>query len=176
MLIGEKVALRARAESDVAVLHEELYEDVVMRSRADSRPWQPVSVESGQSPFRVREPMADAAVFSVVERAGGELAGEALLWGIQTHSRAAHIGISLRPSFRGRGLGADVVRLLCRYAFEVRGLNRVQVETLSDNAAMIATARRAGFTVEGTIREAGWVLGRFADEVVLGLLAREWKG
>ncbi|MFJ1755971.1 GNAT family N-acetyltransferase [Kitasatospora sp. NPDC088134] len=176
MLLGERVALRARIESDVPVLHEELYGDVATRSRSDSRPWRPVPLESGQSPYRVRPPEDGFAEFSVLERAGGaatggELAGEALLWGIDAHHRMAHIGLSLRPSFRGRGLAADVVAVLCRYGFETLGLHRLQIETLADNAAMIATARRNGFAVEGTLREAAWVSGRFVDEVVLGLLS-----
>ena len=56
------------------------------------------------------DPTDDAACFSVVQLADDELAGEALLWGIDLHNRSAHIGISLRPAFRGRGLGTDVLR------------------------------------------------------------------
>ena len=80
MLRGEKVDLRSRSDADVAVLHAELYDDVPTRSRADSRPWVPLSADSPASPYRAAEPAADVAVFSVVECAGGELAGEALLW------------------------------------------------------------------------------------------------
>ncbi|MFJ1792299.1 GNAT family N-acetyltransferase [Kitasatospora griseola] len=171
MLIGEKVLLRARQESDVAVLHAELYEDVAVRTRTDGRPWRPLPVEA--SPFRAAG-AEEPAVFSAVERASGELAGAAVLWGVNTHHRSAHLGMSLRPAVRGRGLGTDVVRVLCRYGFEVRGLHRLRVDTLADNTAMIGAAERAGFRVEGTMRGAAWVSGRFVDEVVLGLLAEEW--
>ncbi|MGW4379512.1 GNAT family N-acetyltransferase [Kitasatospora sp. NPDC004531] len=171
MLIGEKVLLRARQESDVAVLHGELYEDVATRARTDGRPWRPLPVEA--SPFQGPGP-ENAAVFSAVERAGGELAGAAVLWGVDTHHRSAHLGLSLRPAMRWRGLGTDVVRVLCRYGFEVCGLHRLQVDTLADNTAMIGAAERAGFHVEGTMRGAAWVTGRFVDEVVLGMLAEEW--
>jgi RimJ/RimL family protein N-acetyltransferase len=123
----------------------------------------------------VSGPDDHAACFSVVELATGELAGEALLWNIDLHNRAAHIGISLLPAFRGRGLGADVVRVLCRYGFAIRGLHRLQAETLADNDAMIHAAGRAGFRREGTLRRSAWVSGDFADEVMLGLLATEWK-
>jgi RimJ/RimL family protein N-acetyltransferase len=166
--------LRARHDSDIPVLHAELYEDVETRVRADSRPWQPIPPGSG-SPYVVTGPDNHAACFSVVELATGELAGEALLWGIDLHNRAAHVGISLLPACRGRGLGADVVRVLCRYGFAIRGLHRLQAETLSTNNAMIQAACRAGFTREGTLRRAAWVDGEFADEVILGLLAAEWK-
>jgi RimJ/RimL family protein N-acetyltransferase len=165
--------LRVRHDSDIPVLHAELYDDVQTRVRADSRPWQPIPPGSG-SPYVVTGPDDHAACFSVVELATGELAGEALLWGIDLHNRGAHIGISLRPAFRGRGLGADVVRVLCRYGFAIRGLHRLQAETLSTNNAMIRAANRAGFTREGTLRRAAWVDGEFADEVILGLLAVEW--
>lgn len=176
MLTGEVAVLRARHDSDVAVLDAELLDDVATRSRSDARPWRPVPPGSAASPFRVTDPRDDPAVFSVVELASGELAGEALLWGVDTHNRMAHLGLSLRPSFRGRGLGVDTVRLLCRYGFEVRGMHRLQVDTLAGNDAMIRAATRAGFTREGTLRQAAWVTGAFADEVILGQLMPEWLG
>jgi RimJ/RimL family protein N-acetyltransferase len=171
---GERIGLRARHESDVPVLHAELYDDVAMRSRTDSRPWRPISPGSAHAPHAMVEPSDELASFSVVELASQELAGEALLWAIDTHNRTAHIGISLRPSFRGRGLGADVLDTLCLYAFTVRGLHRLQVDTLADNASMLAAAERVGFVREGTLRSAAWVYGGRVDEVVLGLLAQEW--
>jgi RimJ/RimL family protein N-acetyltransferase len=110
-----------------------------------------------------------------VELTGNELAGEALLWGIDLHNRTAHLGISLRPVFHGRGLGTDVIRVLCHYGFAVRGLHRLQIETLTDNAAMIRIAANAGFTQEGVLRNSAWVSGDFVDEVILGLLVTEWR-
>jgi RimJ/RimL family protein N-acetyltransferase len=174
MLRGDKVGLRARHETDVPVLQSELYDDVATRSRADSRPWRPVSPGSSASPYRIADPTDDVACFSAVELSGNELAGEALLWGIDSHNRTAHLGISLRPAFRGRGLGTDVVRVLCTYGFAIRGLQRLQVETLADNTGMIAAATRVGFAREGILRRSAWVNGDFADEVILGLLAIEW--
>lgn len=175
MIHGEKIGLRARRESDVPVLQSELYDDVATRSRADSRPWRPIPPGSGQSPYAVAEPSDEAACFSVVElESQEELVGEALLWGIDTHSRTAHIGISLRPAFRGRGLGVDVLQALCEYGFAVRGLQRLQIETLTDNTPMIAAATRVGFTREGTLRHSAWVYGAYADEAILGLLANDW--
>jgi RimJ/RimL family protein N-acetyltransferase len=176
MLRGRKIGLRARQQGDVAVLHAELYEDVATRSRADSHPWRPIPAESAASPFAPGDTDDAAACFSVVELASGELAGDALLWGIDLHNRAAHVGLSLRPTFRGRGLGTDVVCVLCSYGFTIRGLHRLQVDTLADNAAMIRAASRAGFVEEGRLRRSAWVSGEFADEVILGMLASEWHG
>ncbi|GAB3727985.1 GNAT family N-acetyltransferase [Nocardiopsis nanhaiensis] len=51
----------------------------------------------------------------------------------------------------------------------------MQVETLADNAAMLSAAERNGFVREGMLRSSAWALGEFMDEVLLGLLADEWK-
>ncbi|HXY44078.1 MAG TPA: GNAT family protein [Acidimicrobiales bacterium] len=175
MLRGERVALRARIESDVAILHTELYDDVHTRSRADGRPWRPISPDAPAAPYRISDPTDDWAAFSVVELTDGHpLAGEAILWGIDLHHRRAHIGVSLRPAFRGRGLAADAVKVLCEYAFVVRGLHRVAIETLRDNVAMLRTAEQTGFVREGVLRKAAWVNGEFLDEVIFGLLVEEW--
>jgi RimJ/RimL family protein N-acetyltransferase len=176
VLTGEKVHLRARRAEDVAVLHADLYDDVVTRARADSRPWRPWPT-ANDSPYTPSAPTGpgDPAIFTIVTRDGDEVAGEGLLWGIDLHSRVAHVGVSLRPAMRGRGLGGDTVRVLCRYGFVVRGFHRLQVDTLADNHAMIRAAQRIGFVPEGTMRRSAWVLGEFLDEVVLGLLAEEWQ-
>ena len=177
MLRGELVGLRARSEDDGRILHAELYNDTDTWVRSDTRPWVPVPFGPGSPHWTGDEaPSAsDAAVFAVTELATGELAGEALLWGIDLHNRSGHLGLSLRPACRGRGLGGDTVRVLCRYGFAVRGLRRLQLETLTDNHAMIAAAERAGFTREGVTRSSGWVNGRWADDVIFGLLDTEFS-
>ena len=177
MLRAGKVGLRARDEADVAVLHAELYEDIATRTQADSRPWRPIPSGSAASPYAVSfsAPRDDVACFSVVELDTGELAGEALLWAIDLHNRTAHLGLSLRPAYRGRGLGTDVVAALCDYGFACRGLHRLQVDTLASNTAMIGAASRNGFGHEGRLRRSAWVNGTFADEVILGMLATDWS-
>lgn len=175
MIHSGSIGLRARHDSDIPVLHSELYDDVLTRSRSDGRAWRPIAPGSALSPYAMGEPSDSSDDFSVVELSTLELAGEASLWKIDRHNRSAHLGISLRPDFRGRGLGADVVHALCEYGFAVLGMRRLQIETLSDNHAMIKAATGAGFTLEGTLRRAAWVYGVFIDEVVFGLLSEEWN-
>jgi RimJ/RimL family protein N-acetyltransferase len=152
-LRGAHVAFRARHPDDIPILQAELYDDVETRAQADSRPWRPIPPDPSLSPYAVAD-ADDAAFFSVVTVREGELVGEALLWGIDLHNRLGHLGLALRPAFRGRGWSTEVLELLCRYGFDVRGLNRLQLETPESNKPMIAAATRAGFDVEGTLRQA----------------------
>ncbi|WP_406435445.1 GNAT family N-acetyltransferase [Streptomyces sp. NBC_00631] len=175
MLRGDRVGLRARHEEDIPVLRAELWDDAVNSSRADSRPWRPVAPGSNDARLTVDHGGEDVVRFSVVELAGGTLAGSATLWGIDTHNRCAHIGLGLLPAARGKGYGTDVVAVLCHYGFVVRGLRRLQIETLADNTAMLRAAERNGFAREGVLRSSAWVMGEFLDEVLLGLLAGEWR-
>ncbi|RKN39021.1 GNAT family N-acetyltransferase [Streptomyces hoynatensis] len=175
MLKGTKVGLRARHEDDIPILQAELYDDAVTHSRAQGSPWRPFTPGSKHSPVMVNDTDQGIASFSVVELDGGTLVGTATLWGIDTHNRSAHIGLGLLPSARGKGYGTDVVAVLCHYGFVVRGLHRLQIETLADNAAMLRSAERNGFVREGVLRSSSWVLGEFLDEVLLGLLAEDWK-
>jgi RimJ/RimL family protein N-acetyltransferase len=63
--------------------------------------------------------------------------------------------------------------VLCHYGFVVRGLHRLQIETLADNDAMLHAAERAGFTREGVLREAMVTGTGRADAVLFSLLASE---
>jgi RimJ/RimL family protein N-acetyltransferase len=173
MLHGQVIGLRARLDSDIEVFEAEMLNDWQTRIRTDERPWRPIAPGSADSPYRSGD-RDEVVRFSVVELATSELAGAAVLWGIDLHNRSAHLGLGLRATFRGRHLGTDLVRVLVRYGFALRGLYRLQIETLADNHAMIGAARRAGFVREGTLRQSAWIDGAFADVVVYGLLVPDW--
>ena len=175
MLRGELTGLRAPTDSDIEVFETELLTDVETRMRATGRPWLPVAPGASDSPYRQAHDRDAAVRFSVVELATADLAGEAVMSHIDLHNRHAEIGLVLRPAFRGRHLGTDVVRVLCHYGFTIRGLHRLQITTLADNHPMIAAAAAAGFVLEGTTRDAAWINGAFADGVTLSLLDREWS-
>src|SRR4051812_40662784 len=98
MLRGAKVGLRAPHDEDIPILLTELYDDVAGSSRADGRPWRPITPGSAD-PRLVPDDRAEGHVpFSVVELDSGTLVGTATLWGIDNHHRFAHIGLGLLPA------------------------------------------------------------------------------
>jgi RimJ/RimL family protein N-acetyltransferase len=177
MLKGRLVGLREERREDVEALFE-MDADAEHASLADSRPFRPVSLASRQAQYdkRQTEPDVETAFFMIQRLADetGAAVGDVGLWRIDPHHRSAHLGISLLPSARGQGLGRDAIEVICRYGFEIRGLERLSLETLEVNAAMQATALGCGFVEEGRLRSASWYCGRRVDEVLYGLLAGEW--
>ncbi|MEP6696829.1 MAG: GNAT family protein [Pseudonocardiales bacterium] len=185
MLRGKQICLRARLRRDIEVLHEPLRDDPELWMLTDNDPWTPQSLDGALAKFDKRQEeeqtrFVDFTVEMLVNAgdtlAAGRVVGDACLWGVDLHARSAHIGLTLIAEARGHGIGRETVDLLVDYAFRIRGLHRLQCETHSDNAAMVATAEAAGFGIEGHLQEAGWRSGRYIDETVLGLLAADWKG
>jgi uncharacterized protein len=178
MLKGRVVGLREQRREDAETLFP-LYSDAEHVSLASSRPFRPQTVAARQAEFDKRQAEPDpATAFFTIQRQDDETSaalGDAGLWGIDSHNRSAHVGISLLPSARGQGLGRDAVEVVCRFGFEVLGLERLALETLSVNAPMQATALACGFVEEGRLRSAAWFLGRRVDEVLYGMLVDEWR-
>jgi RimJ/RimL family protein N-acetyltransferase len=173
VLRGEAVLLRAQTADDIPALTE-IRADVDTWVNSQDEPYVPVPVDAARKRFTDRlgqDPPADVAWFAVQTLADGALVGSAGLWGLSEFFRAAHVGITLAPAARGRGVGTDVLRVLADYAFRLRGLHRLGLETLASNIGMQRAAAAVGFREEGRLREHAFVAGRFDDVVMYGLLA-----
>ena len=178
MLEGRLVGLREQRRDDVEVMHA-LHADPDHVAIADTHPFypRPLAAKLAQYDRRLTETDDAVAPFTVqrLDDPVGACVGTTVLWSIDRHHRSAHIGVSLVPSVRGQGLGRDAVAVVCRYGFEVLGLERLSLETLAVNTAMQRTALACGFVEEGRLRSAAWYLGRRVDDVLYGLLADEWR-
>ena len=183
MLSGRIVTLRALRRDDLAIVYPELDDDPVLHATANLTPWRPLPAGRRVAAFDQeiaagadRAESAGAEKFAVQRRDDpmGRPIGTAVVWGIDQHQRIAHLGLRLLAGVRGQGLGRDVLYALCRYAFQVRDLHRVQLETLASNLAMQRAALAAGFDLEGRLRESAYLMGRREDELVYGLLAAAW--
>jgi RimJ/RimL family protein N-acetyltransferase len=110
-----------------------------------------------------------------VDPVGTAVIGMAGLWAIDHFNRRAHVSLVLLPEWRGKGFGADMLTLLCRYAFRLRDLRRLELETLERNGAMRSLAERCGFSAEGRLRRRDYDAGRWSDVLVYGLLAEDLR-
>lgn len=77
------------------------------------------------------------------------------------------------PACLGQGYGTEAIRLALAYAFR-SGLRRVSLRVLASNARAIACYRKCGFVEEGRERETACADGIRQDDIVMGLLDREF--
>jgi ribosomal-protein-serine acetyltransferase len=101
------------------------------------------------------------------------LAGAASLR-INGYARSGEIGYWIGRDHEGRGLITKTVAALLDEAFGPLGIDRVTLHTDPANERSRAVARRLGFVEEATLRQATAFPDERRDEVVYGLMAREW--
>jgi len=93
---------------------------------------------------------------------------------IDWRNRRAELGYWLAREFEGRGVVTDACRLFIIRLFDEMDLNRVEIRCAAGNTKSIAIPRRLGFKLEGTLRDAELVNGRYHDLLVYGMLKSEW--
>ncbi len=109
-------------------------------------------------------------------RRNGEIAGTVSVSGFNRMMLLAEIGYLVAPEHRGRGVGAAAVRLLIDQLFPRTPLRKLIAFVQEDNLASRRLLERLGFSCEGLLREHYLVQGKPVNEVLYGLLAREWRG
>jgi RimJ/RimL family protein N-acetyltransferase len=156
-----RLVLRPPIEEDAPEAYELLNDpDVKLWNPARECP----DVETAAAWCRSGADWADGshATWHAVDPATGRMVGNVSLFAIDTDDRVAKIGYRVLPAARGRGVARQMVDAVTRWAFESRGLMRVQLEHSVQNAASCRVAEAAGFVLEGTARSAYAVPG--ADE------------
>ncbi len=176
MIQGKKVQLRALEREDLEFMHRIQNDDEVM-SWARFRPDHMVSREALQKEYdaEIKGEETLRRTFLVIDRRSGKAAGWCSLRWWRPFSTSADFGIALDRSFRGEGLGTEVLELLTRLAFEQYNMHKVELFTRSDNRAMIRAAEKNGFKVEGKSRESLYFNGKYHDGVAMGVLRSDFE-
>lgn len=88
---------------------------------------------------------------------------------------SARVGYELMREYRRQGIMSEALGAILDYGFGTMGLNRVEALTDPANTASRRLLESLGFREEGILRENTAFRGRFVDDVVYALLAREWR-
>ena len=105
----------------------------------------------------------------------GELVGDCMLfWRSQEHEQG-EVGYVFNPAYHGRGYATEAVGALLRLGFEGLGLHRIAGHLDARNTASARVLERAGLRREAHLVENEFVKGKWADELIYGILRREWE-
>jgi RimJ/RimL family protein N-acetyltransferase len=105
----------------------------------------------------------------------GELVGDFTLWMTSEKHRQGEVGYILHPAHGGRGYATEGARALLRLGFEELSLHRICGRLDGRNTASARVLERLGMRREAQLVENEQVKGRWTDEVVYAMLAREWR-
>ena len=117
----------------------------------------------------------DVAEFRWFVLEEGRPVGNVSLKNVNRMMRTAEIGYGIAASEQGRGLGKAAVRLLVDRVFSETALRRLFALVHDENEPSLRLLAALGFQYEGVLREHFLISGRPANEVVFGLLRREWE-
>lgn len=105
----------------------------------------------------------------------GKIAGVIGYHGMNWSHNSTSIGYWLGARYQGNGVMTKACRVFVDYAFRELKLNRVEVRCAERNLKSRAIPERLGFVKEGIIRDAEWLYDHYVDDVVYGILSREWQ-
>jgi RimJ/RimL family protein N-acetyltransferase len=172
-IVGKMVALRRPQADDLpAVVRWYQDREVARLTRYQARPMNAAEVKRF---FEHRMLAPDALAYSIVQLPDWRLIGFTTFSALDGDNGSVmfHITIGERDAW-GRGLGTEVTELMLGHAFERLGLHRVGLSVFSYNLRAIKAYQKAGFTIEGRLREAILRDGRYWDEIQMGVLESEW--
>ncbi|MDR3085091.1 MAG: GNAT family N-acetyltransferase [Christensenellaceae bacterium] len=113
--------------------------------------------------------------FAIVLREEDRLIGGISLMRLNFIDRRGECGLFIgEEGDRGKGYGAEALRLRLGYAFLVLGLHSASLNVFAFNQRAIACYEKVGFQESGRRREAHYADGRFHDTIMMDILAAEY--
>ena len=90
-------------------------------------------------------------------------------------NKQVEIGYTLDRNFRGNGYATEALSVIIDYLFNTLNKHRITASVDPTNAASIKLIERLGFRKEAHFIEGLFFQGKWVDNLVYAMLAREWK-
>lgn len=119
---------------------------------------------------------ADDRYFFLIISPDGQIIGESVINEIDWDLRCANFRIGIFHSTeRGKGIGTWATELTRDFAFEHLKLHRLELDVYSFNPRAEKAYLKAGFKIEGILRDAVLDGDRFADDILMAMLEDDWR-
>ena len=175
MVRGEHVFLRPAERSDIPLFVAWLNDYETSRNLTLRAPLS-VPLEERWFDDMLARQGKDEYHFVICLLADERPIGTAGLFAIDQLNGNAGFGIVVgEADLRGRGYGTDALATICDFGFGELRLERIWLAVFTDNAPARRSYRKAGFTVEGTLRHGYYRGGRYRDADRMSLLRGEWE-
>ena len=147
------VALRFTTERDIPEILIAYQEDPLLHVRmSHQRP--PSGAELGRA-LEQAEPERQTgtrASLTIIQPPDQDCRGLVSVHTIEWQQGRAELGVWVAPRHRGRGIARRALGLTAAWLFEAGRLERLELFTDTDNAAMLCAGAAAGFVQEGVLR------------------------
>ncbi len=160
MIKGEKIRLRTVRERDLETYYD-LLSDVY--HKGEYYPLDVPSYPDFQRAYHNRGYWHETRGALLIVDAEDQILGEVTFRDLP-HRNALEIGyIVFHPSNRNQGIGTEAVQLFCKYLFEAKQIQRLELAIVPGNEGSKRIAQKCGFIFEGISRKAFYVRGQYVD-------------
>ena len=104
---------------------------------------------------------------------GAAVGSISLTRGTDVGRRSGELGYWLAEPLWGRGIMTAAVTAMCREGFEAWDIVRIHAQPFARNLASRRVLEKAGFTLEGTLRQSVYKNGEMLDSCIYALLREE---
>jgi RimJ/RimL family protein N-acetyltransferase len=167
---NELARLRAAAAEDWERAYRNMFDSQARRvlQYQIELPPVPAAVQEANRQWVGFNPASGRLMFTI-ETLDGTAVGGINLGSIDERNGTFHIGLQIDVGQRGKGYGTAAMRILLRYAFFERRLNKYNCSCLQTNAASMAMLKKLGCVQEGVRRETVYTDGGYMNEILFGL-------
>lgn len=175
IMYGKRIRLRAAEREDVGKFHEWVNDPEVTRGLAL---YLPMSMQDEMNWFEglsKRDPHQRPLAIEVRKGKAWKLIGNCGVFDIELTHRSAELGIMIGDKLEwNKGYGSEAMTLLLHHCFETLNLNRAFLRVYEDNVRAVRSYEKAGFVLEGRLRQAVYKHGKYEDVLFMSVLRSEW--
>ncbi|MEQ2526312.1 GNAT family protein [Bacillaceae bacterium CLA-AA-H227] len=113
-------------------------------------------------------------IMFTIENLEGKNIGGINLNSIDERNGTFSIGIVIDKEYRGKGYGTSAMKILLRYAFLERRLNKFNDSVLEGNEGSAKMMKKLGCVQEGVRRQVVYINGQYLDFIMFGLTKDEF--
>lgn len=176
MIEGQRVRLRAVERTDLPQFQAWLNDPDVTEGLTHHLPISSADEERWFADIMTEPPEQRPLSVEVRVGEGWELAGNTRLFHLQWMHRSAEFGIVIGDKSRwDQGYGTEALELVLTHGFDTLNLNRIYLHVYASNRRARRSYEKAGFAVEGTLRQAMFRHGRYVDIIIMSILRSEWN-
>lgn len=120
---------------------------------------------------------SETYIYKVIDRDTKQIIGHITLGRVDRVNCSARIGKVLVGSsqFRGKGIGAEMIKSVLNIAFDELKLHKVTLGVFDFNISAIRCYEKVGFLKEGFIRDARKNGDEYWNLIEMGILEDEWR-
>ena len=176
MVYGERLRLRRTERDDIKKYHEWVNDPEVTEYLSLFLPMSMEDEERWYENSLQRDMQERPFAMDLREEKTWRLIGNCAYFGFDREARSAEIGIMIGDkSVWNQGLGTQAMQLILRIGFGTFNLNRAFLRVYARNARAQRVYEKAGFILEGTLRQAVYKNGRYDDVHMMSVLRSEWE-